>query len=198
MPFTDTGKTKAMSMMVHKNKLAFGTIDDNGVWTELDNTDGAGNETYTRMSIYHYSNLASYTNTSSTEYKMYNNPENYDNVLFVEILNGVVVNLYDAYFNDADDGVTPDSLDALDEGGWKDTINAIAIYKGDTDTWYYASKFTDTPIHVYNGHRIKLPKGQFQITFNPIENGETASQASTQSEAVALNMESEVTLEVEE
>lgn len=190
MPFTNDGKTYVMEKMISGARLAFGTIDESGAWSELDNTSGAGNETYKRMRIYIYNDLGRDDDKRK-------NPTKYDDVLFVSITDGVVTNLYDAYFNDADDGVTPDSLDALNTGGWKDSINAIAIYKGDSDVWYYASKFTENPIYVYNGHRIKLPKGKFVITFNPIENGTPSVQASAQSETVSLNMESKVNLEVE-
>lgn len=83
--------------------------------------------------------------------------------LYLKISDGVAKNTGSAaYFKDADDGETQDSLTPLSEGGWQETVTAVGLYRG--NTLYYACQFSENPIHVYQGHRIRIGKNQFSLT----------------------------------
>lgn len=98
-------------------------------------------------------------------------------VLYVSLVNGIMKNLNNSYFPDADDGVTEDSLTETTSGGWG-TINAVGIYRGETlsgssEMTYklvYAGGISTTEIT--QGKRVKFPVGSFQITLNLTEVGE--------------------------
>ena len=102
--------------------------------------------------------------------------ENFEDgqVLYVSLVNGIMKNLNDSYFPDADDGVTEDSLTETTSGGWG-TINAVGIYRGEqlssssemTYKLVYAGKISTTEIT--QGKRVKFPAGSFQITLNLTE-----------------------------
>ena len=95
-------------------------------------------------------------------------------VLYVSLVNGIMKNLNNSYFPDADDGVTEDSLTETTSGGWG-TINAVGIYRGEkssssSETIYklvYAGKIS--PTEITQGKRVKFPVGSFQITLNLTE-----------------------------
>lgn len=95
-------------------------------------------------------------------------------VLYVSLVNGIMKNLNNSYFPDADDGVTEDSLTETTSGGWG-TINAVGIYRGEklsgsSEMIYklvYAGKIS--PTEITQGKRVKFPVGSFQITLNLTE-----------------------------
>lgn len=146
MPITNAGKDAILKNVFDGATLALGNMSGNE-FTEI-STDSS-NPKYARMNIV--------VGTADDDKK----------TLYLKAENGVLTPHQDAYFNDADDSITADSLEPQEVGGWNDEISAIGVYnKG---TLCYASKFTDTPIHVYQGHRVKIGKDNFQITFNPTE-----------------------------
>lgn len=151
MPITNKGKDAILTNVFNGAVLALGTMNvDEKTFTEIRTT--GENPNYERMPIMVVTSLPS----DAENTKMY-----------VKTVDGVLTNLNTVYYKDADDGSTKDSLTPQTAGGWADTVNAIAVYRG--STLYYASKFTDTPIHVYQGHRVKIGAGNFQITFTPTE-----------------------------
>lgn len=169
---TSEGKSAVMEAVFVGGMLALGNMSEDGKsFTEL-STSSSVNPGYSRMPIEECSNNASDQNT-----------------LYVEIEDGTVTNGRAAYFGDADDGETADSLEILSEGGWTEQASAIAVYRG--NTLYYASKFTDDPVSVYQGHRIKIPAGKFKVTFNPVEVSDDGVQAAS------LDLESDITLETD-
>ena len=95
-------------------------------------------------------------------------------VLYVSLVNGIMKNLNDSYFPDADDGVTEDSLTETTSGGWG-TINAVGIYRGEklssssemTYKLVYVGEIS--PTEITQGKRVKFPAGSFQITLNLTE-----------------------------
>lgn len=176
MAITNAGKDAVMKAIFNEAYLALGNMSEDGRSFVEISTSQSVNPGYARMLI-----------------KCDDPPKNDTTytTLYVKSTDGVLTSLQDAFFKDADDGTTRDSLDPLSEGGWKETISAIGVFL--SGTLYYASQFSDTPINVYQAHRVKVGKGKFNITFNPKE----TSSTSTQSEIVSLNMESKVNLEVE-
>ena len=103
------------------------------------------------------------------------NPED-GQVLYVSLVNGIMKNVNDSYFPDADDGVTEDSLTETTSGGWG-TINAVGIYRGEKSSsssemiykLVYAGEIS--PTKITQGKRVKFPAGSFQITLNLTEVG---------------------------
>ena len=95
-------------------------------------------------------------------------------ILYVSLVNGIMKNVNNSYFPDADDGVTEDSLTETTSGGWG-TINAVGIYRGEKSSsssemiykLVYAGKISTTEIT--QGKRVKFPIGSFQITLNLTE-----------------------------
>ena len=95
-------------------------------------------------------------------------------VLYVSLVNGIMKNVNDSYFPDADDGVTEDSLTETTSGGWG-TINAVGIYRGERSSsssemiykLVYVGEISTTEIT--QGKRVKFPAGSFQITLNLTE-----------------------------
>ena len=95
-------------------------------------------------------------------------------VLYVSLVNGIMKNVNNSYFPDADDGVTEDSLTETTSGGWG-TINAVGIYRGEksssssemTYKLVYAGEIS--PRKITQGKRVKFPVGSFQITLNLTE-----------------------------
>ena len=95
-------------------------------------------------------------------------------VLCVSLVNGIMKNINDSYFPDADDGVTEDSLTETTSGGWG-SINAVGIYRGEklsssSEMIYklvYAGEIS--PTEITQGKRVKFPVGSFQITLNLTE-----------------------------
>lgn len=151
MPITNKGKDAILTNVFNGATLALGTMNGDGkTFTEIRTT--GENPNYARMNISVVSSLPSGAENTK---------------LYVRIADGVLTNLNTAYYKDADDGDTKDSLTPQTTGGWADTFNAVAVYRG--STLYYASKFTDNPIHVYQGHRVKIGAGNLQITFTPTE-----------------------------
>ena len=151
MPITNKGKDAILTNVFNGATLALGTMNSNGkIFTEIRTT--GENPNYARMNISVVTSLPSGAENTK---------------LYVKTEDGVLTNLNTAYYKDADDGRTEDSLTPQDKGGWADTVDAIAVYRG--STLYYASKFTDNPIHIYQGHRVKIGAGNLQITFTPTE-----------------------------
>ena len=174
MAITTAGKNAVMEAVFAGATLALGTMSSDGnIFTEL-STDSSINPGYTRMPIV-------LDNASIKDYST--------STLYVSVMSATATNTRTAYFGDADDGKTPDSLEVLNEGGWTETPDAIAVYRG--STLYYACKFTDTPVNVYQGHRIKITAGKFSVTFNPVETSEDNINIA------ALNVESDITVETE-
>lgn len=97
-------------------------------------------------------------------------------VLCVSLVNGIMKNVNNSYFPDADDGVTEDSLTETTSGGWG-TINAVGIYRGEKSSsssemiykLVYAGEIS--PTEITQGKRVKFPVGSFQITLNLTEVG---------------------------
>ena len=100
-----------------------------------------------------------------------------EQVLCVSLVNGIMKNVNNSYFPDADDGVTEDSLTETTSGGWG-TINAVGIYRGEKSSssnemiykLVYAGEIS--PTEITQGKRVKFPVGSFQITLNLTEVGE--------------------------
>lgn len=173
MAITTAGKDAVMEAVFAGATLALGNMSSDGnIFTEL-STDFSINPGYSRMPIVKDSSIKDYSTST----------------LYVSLSSGTVTNTRTAYFGDADDGDTPDSLEVLNEGGWTETPDAIAVYRG--STLYYACKFTDTPVNVYQGHRIKISAGKFSVTFDPVETSENNINTA------ALNVESDITVETE-
>lgn len=97
-------------------------------------------------------------------------------VLCVSLDNGIMKNLNNSYFPDADDGVTEDSLTETTSGGWG-TINAVGIYRGEilsgSSEMIYKLVYVGeiSPTQITQGKRVKFPVGSFQITLNLTEVG---------------------------
>lgn len=175
MAITSAGKDAVMEAVFDGAELALGTMGDDGTsFTEL-SADSSINPGYARMLISKDGDIKDIDYSTS--------------LLYVSFDSGKVTNTRTAYFGDADDGETPDSMDVLSEGGWAETPDAIAVYR--SDELYYACKFTDTPVNVYQGHRIKIAAGKFLVTFNPVETSEDNVNTA------ALNVESDITVETE-
>lgn len=173
------GKTAVMKAVFDGAELALGlaTKDSNGnmiQFTEI-SKDQSINPGYARMPIEIKTGSSSKTQTT----------------LYLTLSDGTVTNNCDSAFKDADDGVTFDSLDSHTEGGWKNQVDSIGIYKN--NVLYYAAIFKETPINIYQSHRIRLTKGNFKITFDPQETD--VSQSAVVS---ALNLESDIKIDVEE
>lgn len=144
------GKNQILTAMLDGAKVKLGNISG-GVFTPIAENNST-NPNYAPMQVVVYSGSVP---ASSRD----------DKKLYLTISEGVAKNKdYAAYFKDADDGQTADSLTPLTEGGWSETVSAIGIYKN--NTLYYACQFSESPIHVYQGHRIKIDKNQFSLTFN--------------------------------
>lgn len=155
MAITNKGKDAILKAMLTGAKMALGNMSSDGKsFTEI-SKDQSVNPAYARMSI----STAAMPSDPGTK------------ILYVSVRDGVVTNLNTAFYADADDGETKDSLTPLEEGGWHDGVSAIGIYntvKG-VDTLYYAAQFRDTPAKIYQGHRVKIGKGNLRITFTPTE-----------------------------
>lgn len=155
MAITNKGKDAILKAMLTGAKMALGNMSSDGLsFTEI-SKDQSVNPAYARMSI-------------STD-TMPSDPGT--KILYVSIKDGVVTNLNTAFYADADDGTTKDSLTPLSVGGWQEGVSAIGIYNtvGGVDTLYYAAQFRDTPAKIYQGHRVKIGKGNLKITFTPTE-----------------------------
>ena len=155
MAITNKGKDAILKAMLTGAKMALGNMSSDGQsFTEI-SKDQSVNPAYARMSI----STAAMPSNPGTK------------IMYVSVKDGVVTNLNTAFYADADDGQTKDSLTPLEEGGWQDGVSAIGIYntvKG-VDTLYYAAQFRDTPAKIYQGHRVKIGKGNLKITFTPTE-----------------------------
>lgn len=155
MAITNKGKDAILKAMLTGAKMALGNMSPDGrSFTEI-SKDQSVNPAYARMSI----STAAMPSNPGTK------------ILYVSVKDGVVTNLNTAFYADADDGQTKDSLTPLEEGGWQDGVSAIGIYNtvGGVDTLYYAAQFRDTPAKIYQGHRVKIGKGNLKITFTPTE-----------------------------
>lgn len=156
MAITNKGKDAILTAMLTGAKMALGNMGSDGKsFTEI-SKDQSVNPAYSRMSI---TPIAQAPTDPGTK------------ILYVSIKDGVVTNLNTAFYADADDGTTKDSLIPLEEGGWQEGVSAIGIYntvKG-VDTLYYAAQFRGTPAKIYQGHRVKIGKGNLKITFTPTE-----------------------------
>lgn len=155
MAITNKGKDAILKAMLTGAKMALGNMSPDGQsFTEI-SKDQSVNPAYARMSI----STAAMPSNPGTK------------ILYVSVKDGVVTNLNTAFYADADDGQTKDSLTPLEEGGWQDGVSAIGIYNtvGGVDTLYYAAQFRDTPAKIYQGHRVKIGKGNLKITFTPTE-----------------------------
>lgn len=156
MAITNKGKDAILTAMLTNAKMALGNMSSDGkTFTEI-SKDQSVNPAYARMSITPIAQAPSDPGTK---------------ILYVSVKDGVVTNLNTAFYADADDGTTKDSLTPLEEGGWQEGVSAIGIYntiKG-VDTLYYAAQFRDTPAKIYQGHRVKIGKGNLKITFTPTE-----------------------------
>lgn len=143
------GKNQILTAMLDGASVKLGNISG-GVFTPI--AEGTTNPNYAPMPVVIYSGSVS---ASSRD----------DKKLYLTVSDGIAKNKdYAAYFKDADDGQTADSLTSLTEGGWSETVSAIGIYKN--NKLYYACQFSESPVHVYQGHRIKIDKNQFSLTFN--------------------------------
>lgn len=156
------GKNAVLSSLLDGATLALGraTKDENGnmtAFTEI-STSSSVNPNYSRLSI----KVATSTPSSPAA-----------STLYVSISGGTATSILAAAFKDADDGQTPDSLNEYYTGGWQEQVDSIGIYRG--STLYYAATFTDEPITVYQGHRIRIAAGNFQLTFSPSETAEAAT-----------------------
>lgn len=155
MAITNKGKDAILKAMLTGAKMALGNMSSDGQsFTEI-SKDQSVNPAYARMSI----STAAMPSDPGTK------------ILYVSVRDGVVTNLNTAFYADADDGETKDSLTPLEEGGWQEGVSAIGIYNtvGGVDTLYYAAQFRDTPAKIYQGHRVKIGKGNLRITFTPTE-----------------------------
>ena len=155
MAITNKGKDAILKAMLTGAKMALGNMSSDGQsFTEI-SKDQSVNPAYARMSI----STAAMPSDPGTK------------ILYVSVRDGVVTNLNTAFYSDADDGETKDSLTPLEEGGWQEGVSAIGIYNtvGGVDTLYYAAQFRDTPAKIYQGHRVKIGKGNLKITFTPTE-----------------------------
>lgn len=155
MAITNKGKDAILKAMLTGAKMALGNMSSDGQsFTEI-SKDQSVNPAYARMSI----STAAMPSDPGTK------------ILYVSVRDGVVTNLNTAFYADADDGETKDSLTPLEEGGWQEGVSAIGIYNtvGGVDTLYYAAQFRDTPAKIYQGHRVKIGKGNLKITFTPTE-----------------------------
>lgn len=155
MAITNKGKDAILKAMLTGAKMALGNMSSDGLsFTEI-SKDQSVNPAYARMSI----STATMPSDPGTK------------ILYVSIKDGVVTNLNTAFYADADDGTTKDSLTPLSVGGWQEGVSAIGIYNtvGGVDTLYYAAQFRDTPAKIYQGHRVKIGKGNLKITFTPTE-----------------------------
>lgn len=156
MAITNKGKDAILNAMLTGAKMALGNMSPDGKsFTEI-SKDQSINPAYARMSI---TPIDHTPNDPGTK------------ILYVSIKDGVVTNLNTAFYADADDGQTKDSLIPLEEGGWQEGVSAIGIYNTvrGVDTLYYAAQFRDTPAKIYQGHRVKIGKGNLRITFTPTE-----------------------------
>lgn len=155
MIITSEGKNAILrNSFITNGYLALGNLNDNGTtFTELEKT-----KNYNRIPIKE------------------GGPNEDGQVLCVSLVNGIMKNLNNSYFPDADDGVTEDSLTETTSGGWG-TINAVGIYRGERSSGssemiyklVYAGKISTT--EVTQGKRVKFPAGSFQITLNLTEVG---------------------------
>lgn len=155
MAITNKGKDAILNAMLTGAKMALGNMSSDGQsFTEI-SKDQSVNPAYARMSI----STAAMPSDPGTK------------ILYVSVRDGVVTNLNTAFYADADDGETKDSLIPLEEGGWQEGVSAIGIYNTvrGVDTLYYAAQFRDTPAKIYQGHRVKIGKGNLRITFTPTE-----------------------------
>lgn len=153
MGATSKGKEAVLTQAFHGKNLALGNMSADGkTFTEI---SSASNHGYKRMTL----SVVTEIPKTLTE-----------NTMYLTASGGVISNCTTAYFADADDGVTPDSLDPIETGGWEDEVSAIAIYDGSNNI-IYANQFTETPVKVYQGHRIKIGKGNFSITFDLVQSG---------------------------
>lgn len=147
MGATSKGKEAVLTKVFSGKSLALGNLsEDGGTFTEISSVNNKG---YKRMQL-------------SVVTEPPEKPS--ENHMYLTVSNGVISNCLTAYFADADDGVTADSLDPTAEGGWEEAVSAIAVLNG--DSIIYANKFTDDPVRVYQAHRIKIGKGNFSFTFN--------------------------------
>lgn len=156
MPVTNKGKDRTLKTMLSGAQLALGNMSSDGkTFTEI-SSDQKKNPQYARMSITVADTAPSNPGTK---------------ILYVSVKDGVITNYNTAFFADADDGSTKDSLTPLEEGGWQDGVSAIGIYGkvSSVDTLFYAAQFRDTPAKIYQGHRVKIGAGNFKVTFTVTE-----------------------------
>ena len=157
MIITSEGKNAILrNSFITNGYLALGNLDPSGTtFTELEKT-----KNYDRIPIKESLNGI---------------PED-GQVLCVSLVNGIMKNVNNSYFPDADDGVTEDSLTETTSGGWG-TINAVGIYRGEKSSsssemiykLVYAGEISPTTIT--QGKRVKFPAGSCQITLNLTEVG---------------------------
>lgn len=179
MAWENYGKERLMNGVFNGAELALGksTKNSNGNmigFTEI-SQDQSVNPGYARMQIKVGTGSTSKTQTT----------------LYLTVSGGTVTNNCDSAFQDADDGVTYDSLDSHTEGGWADQVDSIGIYKD--GVLYYAAAFVDEPINIYQSHRVRLKKGNFKVTFDPQE-----KDVSQPGEVSTINLKSDIRIDVEE